>query len=808
MSRRLQLYLITAIVIAQVAVISYAQSPALTNDQAQTNDSHEERESKLEMTVTSGTKNILLDQKAFWTSPLRFRESSGEWLLPLTFVTAGSIATDTAITPHLPSGTSTIQHSQDLSNYAVIGMAGTVGSMYLLGSFTHNDHLKETGFLSGEAAVDSLLVTSALKIATRRDRPTENDGKGKFWRSGYSFPSEHAAASWAIASVLTRKYPGTLTNFLAYGTAASISAARVTGRKHFTSDVLVGSALGWYIGRQVYRAHSSDPDLDADWGTFEKAERTPRTPDLMGSTYVPLDSWVYGVFDRMAALGYIQTSFAGMRPWTRMECARLIQEASESIDEEREAAQAVRQLQEEFSREIRRLNDGSNEEAVIESVYTRIGGISGVPLTDGFHFGQTLINDYGRQYGEGANAITGISARASAGPLAFYVRGEYQHAAAAQPVSQQTQQLILLNGDSPVPALVPTTDRFRILEAYVSLNMHNWQLSFGKQDGWWGPGTGGALMLTNNAESISMFRITRVSPFALPGIFGYLGAVRTDSFLGRLQGHNFVRLAWPEFPLEGSLDRPLDPQPYIWGHKVSFHPTENLEFGLSMTTVFAGFGRPLTLETFKHTFSSMGNAQPVDPGDRRTGFDFRYRVPGLRKWLVLYNDSVAEDEPNPIAYPRRSAMNPGIYVPQIPKVPKLDLRVEGVYTNLPGLIPTGFFYSNVHYQNGYTNSGNIMGHWIGREGTGVQAWTRYWFSPQNTIQLGFRQQTVDKEFLKGGNLKDFSGRADFQISKDLQLSSFVQFERWNFPGLSATVQHNLATSIQLTYRPRLRITDK
>ena len=804
MRRILQFCLVAAMISTQFSADCRAQTAA---DETKSTGSADKHEFGRDLALSSAARNVLLDQKAIWTSPLRFRERDLNWILPLSFITAGSIATDTAVTSHLTSDPQFIRRSRDYSNYALAGMVGTAGGMYFFGSFTNNPHLKETGLLSGEALADSLLVTTALKSITRRERPTEGTGAGRFWQSGTSFPSDHAAASWAVATVIAHEYPGPLTKFFAYGTATSISAARVFGRKHFASDVLIGSGIGWYLGRQIYRAHTSDSEIDAaDWGTFVKKEPEPRAPDLIGTTSVPMDSWVYDVFDRLGALGYIQTSFAGMRPWTRMECARLVQEASENIegqgeDEETEIAESIHQLRQEFSRETRLLDGGINTEAAIESVYTRVGGIEGSPVTDGFHFGQTLINDYGRPFGQGVNAVSGLAARASAGPLAFYVRGEYQRGAAAEPVPPETQQLIGSSGDSPVAAMRPTTDRFRILEAYVSLNLHNWQFSFGKQDTWWGPGTGGALMLTNNAEPISMLRVTRVSPVKLPGILGHLGAIRSDTFLGRLQGHNFVRLAWPEFPLIGTLDRPLDPQPYIWGHKLSIHPTENLEFGVSIASVFAGFGRPLTLETFKHTFSSSGNAQPIDPGDRLTGFDFRYRVPGLRKWVLLYNESMSEDEPSPIAYPRRSAMNPGIYLPQVPKISKLDLRVEGVYTNLPGLIHMGYFYSNLHYQNGYTNSGQLMGSWIGRQAVGLQAWTRYWISSQNSIQLGFRRQTVDKSFLKGGNLQDFSATTRFQVSRAIQLTSSLQIERWNFPGLSQNPQHNFAASVQLTYRP-------
>ena len=49
----------------------------------------------------------------------------------------------------------------------------------------------------------------------------------------------------------------------------------------------------------------------------------------MASTYVPIESWIYPAIERLALAGYVQTAFAGLRPWTRMESARLVAEAQE-----------------------------------------------------------------------------------------------------------------------------------------------------------------------------------------------------------------------------------------------------------------------------------------------------------------------------------------------------------------------------------------------------------------------------------------------------------------------------------------------
>jgi hypothetical protein len=83
------------------------------------------------------------------------------------------------------------------------------------------------------------------------------------------------------------------------------------------SDAVIGSIVGWYIGQQVYRARSNDADIDPrKWGKFERDENseTERAVSQMGSTYVPLESWIYESLERLAAMGYGQTGSAVMRP--------------------------------------------------------------------------------------------------------------------------------------------------------------------------------------------------------------------------------------------------------------------------------------------------------------------------------------------------------------------------------------------------------------------------------------------------------------------------------------------------------------
>jgi hypothetical protein len=270
-----------------------------------------------------------------------------------------------------------------------------------------------------------------------------------------------------------------------------------------------------------------------------------------------------------------------------------------------------------------------------------------------------------------------------------------------------------------------------------------------------------------------------------------------ELFFGGLTGHQFIRTT------NGLSGPVLSQQPLIHGEKFSFKPTPNLEFGFSVTTLFCGSGfacdGSAILRSYSISNALAGTAD--DPGDRRSGFDFRYRIPKLRKWLVLYNDALAEDESNPIGYWRRSAMNPGIYMPQIPKLRNIDLRLEGIYTDLPGLRGTGVYYFNTRYLDGFTNAGNIMGSPIGRMGFGWSARSTYWHNGKDQISLFYRHEQVNRDFIQGGHQTDVGASFVWQIKpKELTANGGFQYERWSFPALPRAQDSNVALFLRMTYR--------
>jgi len=750
--------------------------------------------------VSPFLKHIVGDQKEFWTAPTRLRVKDLKWVAPFAGVTAAFIASDSWWARQVnASHMQTSLHTSDYITYSLIGLGG---ASYLFGHITHNDHLQEAGLLSGEAAINSTAVTYLFKETTQRQRPLEGNGHGDFFKGGASFPSEHSSIAWSIASVWAHEYPGWFSQVAAYGLASTVTVARVTAQQHFPADVIVGSALGWYFGRQVYRAHH-DPEVGGSgWGSLleEKSGDKGRNPDNMASPYVPVGSWIYPLFDRLSALGYVKSAYAGNRPWSRMECARLLEEAQEQLNQggndEGEAPEIYKTLTSEFKDEISRLDGAPNVGATVESLYTRTTAISGTPLRDSYHFGQTIINDYGRPYWTGLNNVSGLTASAVAGPFSLYINAEYQHSPAVPSESAQTLQATATADTVPImnPNPILQLDRIRLLNATASFQIANTQFSFGQQNLWLGPAAGGSLIFSDNAEPLPMFRIDSVSPYRIPGLSRLLGPVHSQFFLGRLSGQDWSILIGPGLPS----------QPWIQGSKLSFKPTENLELGFGYTAQFGGTGNPFTWHNFLRTFFSHKTSIAANPAKRLSQFDFSYRMPGLRNWLTLYVDSMVIDEYSPIGS-TRPQINPGIYLPQLPGLHKLQLRFEGVTTDLnyPPHFGSGAVYSDTRYRSGYTNNGNILGNWVGRRGRGEQGWATYSFSPRSQVQLGYRHNNVDKAFLNGGHFQDLSLQADVMLRHDLRVSGSVQYETWDFPVLSPTRKSDITSSVELTFWPHL-----
>jgi hypothetical protein len=534
------------------------------------------------------------------------------------------------------------------------------------------------------------------------------------------------------------------------------------------------------------------------------------------TAYVPIDSWAYAAIDRLHALGFVDTAYLDLKPYTRLSIDTMLDQTADAIhaSSSDEAIEIYNALEAAYGKTWTEDENPSNLQAAVESTYTRSTGIAGLPLRDSFHLGQTIANDYGRPYQQGYNGIDGFSAAASKGRLSLYVRGEYQRAASATGYNTTlADQLAALDltpyATNPNQATIPlgpiaTTDVFRIVEANLSYNLGGHQFSFGKMDRWLGPALGGSFAYSNNAENIYTFQIDRVEPLSIPLLSRLIGPVRYIFFVGSLKGHT----------------DPNDP----WMHveKISFKPTPNLEFGFERSVIWGGEGHvPITLHTFFRSFFSTANVtpaiknSPLDPGARFGTFDFSYRLPFVRNWFTLYTDSLSHDDVSPVDAPRRAGVRPGLYLSHVPGIPRLDIRAEAADTDPVTSRSTrgAFLYAEGIQLQGYTNKGFIMGDAIGREDKGGNAWITYHLSPLEQIAISYRRVKAAKDFIAGGTTQD-----DYKVSlvkrlrPEFELRADVQYESWKAPiydaslGLPTHGHSDTVAEAQLTWFPKLSIT--
>ena len=213
-----------------------------------------------QVTLRATPMNILKDQGAIWSSPVRIRDENLRYLIPLGLAVTVAITTDhQAMTEVVSQNPSFNNANTNASNVMVAPFIAAPGVLLAAGQFSHNEHARETGILSGEAMLDGLVVEQGMKLIFLRERPTVDGAKGKFFQTNVgwdgSFPSSHSVIAWSSAAVLAEEYPSRLNQIGFYTLATGVSLTRVLGQQHFPSDVLVGSAFGWMIGHYVYKKH-------------------------------------------------------------------------------------------------------------------------------------------------------------------------------------------------------------------------------------------------------------------------------------------------------------------------------------------------------------------------------------------------------------------------------------------------------------------------------------------------------------------------------------------------------------------------
>jgi hypothetical protein len=385
------------------------------------------------------------------------------------------------------------------------------------------------------------------------------------------------------------------------------------------------------------------------------------------STNVPLNHWSYQFIDKLVNQNLIDTAMLTTKPISRLEMARLIQEAQkrtmDNPDIPSVTCALIERLSREFRYELDRLNSPGYQFSdtfikPLEDPYYRYLIVSKI---------QDLENQAGDRFVKGNNTRLGFITRGVIwNTLAFYVHPEYE---------------------SPSP----TTDRgIKSIEAYGKLAVGDMEIEVGKDALWWGPGYHGFMIMSNNAENLTMVKLSNPVPVLLPGILSGFGPFKAVYFLAELEENRDV------------------PCPKLTGIRVNFKPHPNWEIGLSRTIMFGGQGNKTDTKDYLQIVWPK-NIQNNE--NQLATIDTKVRLP-LPKPVPLssaefYLDFTGEDAAGFSKY--RPLL--GMQLNDILKTGRTDLRIEYAKTNI-GEFPD-VFYNHTFFTSGYTYKGRVIGHHMG-----------------------------------------------------------------------------------------------
>lgn len=134
---------------------------------------------------------------------------------------------------------------QVIGNTGVLLGAGAAS--YLIGRGRKNDRVQHLGMDTIEAEILAAGLVFGLKETVRRPRPVRAEATQG---TGFSFPSGHAASTFAAATVL-QQHLGYKAGLPTYLIASYVAMSRLHENVHNASDVVFGAAVGVIVGRSV-----------------------------------------------------------------------------------------------------------------------------------------------------------------------------------------------------------------------------------------------------------------------------------------------------------------------------------------------------------------------------------------------------------------------------------------------------------------------------------------------------------------------------------------------------------------------------
>jgi len=180
------------------------------------------------------------------------RPENLKWELPIGLATGLLIGEADQPAAHRIQSKSLQNLAGRWSDAGLVTQIAAGGATWGVGCIEHKPSLRDNGLTALTAMGAAGTFDLALKLAFDREFPFKPGSRGAFWGGGRSFPSGHAAVSFAFASAIARRYPhNRWVKWGAYTFASGVAMSRYPAKRHYLSDILVGSTLGYVTGAYV-----------------------------------------------------------------------------------------------------------------------------------------------------------------------------------------------------------------------------------------------------------------------------------------------------------------------------------------------------------------------------------------------------------------------------------------------------------------------------------------------------------------------------------------------------------------------------
>ncbi len=144
-----------------------------------------------------------------------------------------------------------------------------LGGYYLYGLKTNNIKSRQIAIGGTQAFLMASLTAQVLKNVFHRHRPYQDNPSNPYiWDGplgdwGYTaFPSGHTTAAFAVATLMASVYkdkPWVVV--LSYSLASGVGLSRVYDNMHWSTDVFIGAAIGFAVGKTVYNIMAKDSNF-------------------------------------------------------------------------------------------------------------------------------------------------------------------------------------------------------------------------------------------------------------------------------------------------------------------------------------------------------------------------------------------------------------------------------------------------------------------------------------------------------------------------------------------------------------------